>query len=205
MCFIMDALTASLWPCMARKTSGPCSRAFRPSSDASDQLPLHAVSGRRASLRHRRGTLLPLFASATPVGAAGGWRPRPPRMQLKYNPRTLRVPYPHGEHVAVAPDAWRPPRRRPGRARRACIDSWKAVGAAAPQSLPPTPAPSYSSNTVGSTAFRVFPRQQGRGPFALASRAIDATSSPSPRLVDGVRQRRPARRRRVLKRASPAR
>ena len=59
---------------------------------ASDQLPLHAVSGRLASLRHRRGTLLPLFASATPVGAAGGWRPRPPRMQLKYNPRTLRVP-----------------------------------------------------------------------------------------------------------------
>ena len=102
--------------------------------------------------------MLPLFASTTPVGAAGGWRPRPPRMQLKYNPRTLRVPYPQGEHVAVAPGVQRPP-RRPGRARRACIDSWKAVGAAAPQSLPPTPAPSYSSNTVGSTAFSVVQRQ----------------------------------------------
>ena len=60
--------------------------------------------------------------------------------------------------MTVAPDVSRPP-RRPGRARRACIDSWKAVGAALPQSLPPTPAPSYSSNTVGSTAFSVFPRQ----------------------------------------------
>jgi len=33
------------------------------------------------------------------------------------------------------------------------------VGAGAPQSLPPTPAPSYSSNTVGSTAFSVVQRQ----------------------------------------------
>ena len=36
MCFIMDALTASLWPCMARKTSGPCLRFSRPSKGRRD-------------------------------------------------------------------------------------------------------------------------------------------------------------------------